>query len=72
MVVKPKRLVKASQRRAKSFMLLYGRYVHLSLERVLGEDRSVQQAQFDLCLVLLVVAKFEATKHRVKVGVHAI
>ena len=29
-------------------MLLYGRYVHPSLERVLGEDRSVQQAQFDL------------------------
>ena len=35
-----------------------------------GKDSSVQQAQFDLCLVLLAVARFEATKHRVKVAVH--
>ena len=50
-------------------MLLYGRYVHPSLERVLGEDRSVQQAQFDLCLLLLAVARIKATKHGVKVEV---
>ena len=48
MVAKPRRLVKASQRRAKNFMLLHGSYIHPSLERGQSEDRSVQQSQFDL------------------------
>ncbi len=72
MVAKPRRLVKASQRRAKNFMLLHGSYIHPSLERVQSEDRSVQQSQFDLCLVLLAVTVIRTTKDRVEVELHTL
>lgn len=71
MVVKPKRLVKASQRRAKSFMLLYGSYARSGLREC--RVKIVMFTKLDLtCLRLLAVTITKDTKHRVKVDVQAI